>query len=38
MCLRLAADLAALETRGLRRVRRVLESPQSARVVVDGRE
>jgi len=34
----LAADLAALETRGLRRVRRVLDSPQSARVVVDGRD
>jgi 8-amino-7-oxononanoate synthase len=34
----LAAELAALDTRGLKRQRRVLESPQSARVVVDGRE
>lgn len=34
----LAADLAALETRGLRRIRRVMSSPQSARVQVDGRE
>src|SRR5258707_9135029 len=34
----LAADLVALEARGLRRHRRVLESPQSARVVVDGRD
>ena len=34
----LAAELAALDARGLTRRRRVLESPQSARVVVDGRE
>src|SRR3954463_16050487 len=34
----LAADLAALEAQGLRRQRRVLESPQRARVTVDGRE
>jgi 8-amino-7-oxononanoate synthase len=34
----LAADLVALETRGLRRQRRMLESPQSARVTVDGRD
>ena len=34
----LAADLVALETRGLRRQRRLLESPQSARVTVDGRD
>src|SRR5687767_5309589 len=34
----LAADLAALEAEGLRRRRRVLESPQRARVTVDGRE
>ncbi len=34
----LAADLVALEARGLRRHRRVLESPQSARVVVNGRD
>ena len=34
----LAAELAALETRGLRRMRRVLSSPQGARVTVDGRE
>jgi 8-amino-7-oxononanoate synthase len=33
----LVADLAALEARGLRRERRVLESPQGARVTVDGR-
>ena len=33
----LAADLAALDARGLRRQRRLLESPQSAHVVVDGR-
>jgi 8-amino-7-oxononanoate synthase len=33
----LASGLVALETRGLRRQRRLLESPQSARVVVDGR-
>jgi len=34
----LAAELAALDARGLKRHRRLLESPQSARVVVDGRE
>lgn len=34
----LAADLAERETRGLRRSRRLLESPQRARVTVDGRE
>ena len=34
----LAAELADLETRGLRRARRVLQSPQAARVIVDGRE
>jgi 8-amino-7-oxononanoate synthase len=34
----LAADLADLETKGLRRRRRVLESPQRAHVTVDGRE
>lgn len=34
----LAADLAALEADGLRRRRRVLETPQRARVTVDGRE
>ena len=34
----LAAELAALEARGLKRHRRVLETPQGARVVVDGRE
>ena len=33
----LAAELGALDTRGLRRQRRTLESPQSAHVVVDGR-
>ena len=33
----LAAGLAGLETHGLRRVRRVLETPQGARVTVDGR-
>ncbi len=33
----LAAELAALDTRGLRRQRRILDSPQSAHVVVDGR-
>ena len=33
----LAAELAALDARGLRRQRRLLESPQSAHVVVDGR-
>lgn len=34
----LAAELAALEADGLRRRRRVLESPQRARVTVDGRD
>jgi 8-amino-7-oxononanoate synthase len=34
----LAAELAALEVEGLRRRRRVLQSPQRARVTVDGRE
>ncbi len=34
----LAAELAALESRGLRRTRRILSSPQSARVTVDGCE
>jgi 8-amino-7-oxononanoate synthase len=34
----LRAELSELEARGLRRARRVLESPQGARVVVDGRE
>jgi 8-amino-7-oxononanoate synthase len=34
----LAADLAALDARGLRRQRRLLETPQSAHVVVDGRD
>ena len=34
----LAAELAALEAEGLRRHRRVLETPQRARVRVDGRE
>ena len=34
----LAADLAALEADGLRRRRRILESPQRARVTVDGRD
>jgi 8-amino-7-oxononanoate synthase len=33
-----AADLAALESEGLRRRRRVLETPQRARVTVDGRD
>jgi 8-amino-7-oxononanoate synthase len=33
----LAAELAGLEDHGLKRVRRVLESPQGARVTVDGR-
>ncbi len=33
----LAAELAAIDTRGLRRQRRILDSPQSAHVVVDGR-
>jgi len=34
----LAADLAALDMHGLRRVRRVLASPQGAQVTVDGRD
>jgi len=34
----LAADLAALDVRGLRRQRRLLESPQSAHATVDGRD
>jgi 8-amino-7-oxononanoate synthase len=34
----LAAELAALESSGLRRSRRVLQSPQGTRVKVDGRE
>jgi 8-amino-7-oxononanoate synthase len=34
----LAAELAALDSRGLRRTRRVLQTPQTARVTVDGRE
>ncbi len=34
----LAAELAALESQGLKRARRVLESPQGARVTVDGRD
>lgn len=34
----LAAELADLEARGLKRERRVLQSPQAARVTVDGRE
>src|SRR3954454_16676446 len=34
----LAAELVARETNGLRRGRRVLESPQSARVTVDGHD
>jgi len=34
----LCAELAALDARGLTRNRRVLESPQSARVVVDGQD
>jgi len=33
----LAAELAGLEDRGLKRARRVLESPQGAHVTVDGR-
>ena len=33
----LAAELAALDARGLKRQRRILDSPQSAHVVVDGR-
>ena len=34
----LAAELAALEAEGLRRHRRILETPQRARVTVDGRD
>jgi 8-amino-7-oxononanoate synthase len=34
----LAAELADLESRGLKRQRRMLESPQGARVRVDGRD
>jgi 8-amino-7-oxononanoate synthase len=34
----LAAELAMLDARGLKRHRRILESPQGAHVVVDGRE
>jgi 8-amino-7-oxononanoate synthase len=34
----LADELAELDRRGLRRIRRVLESPQGARVRVDGRD
>ena len=34
----LAAELALLDARGLKRHRRILESPQGAHVVVDGRE
>ena len=34
----LAAELADLESRGLKRQRRLLETPQGARVRVDGRE
>jgi len=34
----LATELAELEARGLKRRRRLLESPQGARVMVDGRE
>lgn len=34
----LATELAHLETRGLKRERRVLQSPLAARVTVDGRE
>jgi len=34
----LAAELAELESRGLKRRRRLLESPQGARVRVDGRD
>ena len=35
---RLAEGLAAIEREGLRRHRRVIDSPQGARIVVDGRE
>ena len=34
----LAAELAELESRGLKRQRRLLETPQAARVAVDGHE
>ena len=34
----LANELAELESRGLKRVRRTLQTPQSARVTADGRE
>src|SRR5262245_53748535 len=34
----LADELAELDTRGLKRKRRILESPQGARVTVEGRE
>lgn len=34
----LAAELAALESQGLKRSRHVLETPQGARVTVDGRD
>jgi 8-amino-7-oxononanoate synthase len=34
----LAGELAGLEANGLRRTRRLLETPQGARVTVDGRE
>ena len=34
----LAEELAGLESQGLRRTRRVLQTPQTARVTVDGRE
>lgn len=34
----LAAELAALDARGLKRARRVLATPQGTRVTVDGRE
>jgi len=34
----LAIELAEIESQGLRRARRVLESPQGARVTVDGRD
>lgn len=34
----LALELSELEAQGLKRTRRLLESPQTARVIVDGRE
>ena len=34
----LATELAGLEAQGLKRQRRLLETPQGARVTVDGRE